>query len=92
VAEQLCNEILAQEEPDPAAPTPSGGAPELAIPWWQRVVERWWIHRAIGMIALRHRPSLACCVRLNVTMQTTVKRYALTRAQLIDFDRQRSMA
>jgi hypothetical protein len=33
--------------------------PELVIPWWWRVVERLWIHRVMGMVALRHRPSLA---------------------------------
>jgi hypothetical protein len=56
---QLCNEILAQEEPDLAVPTASGATPELAIPWWRHVVERWWIHRAMGMISLRHRLSPA---------------------------------
>jgi hypothetical protein len=56
---QLCNEILAQGEPDSAAPAPSGAMPELAIPWWRRVVERWWIHRAMGIVALRHHSSLA---------------------------------
>jgi len=51
---QLFNEVLAQGEPAPAAPTPSG-----AIPWWRRVVERWWIHRAMGTVSPRHRSSLA---------------------------------
>jgi hypothetical protein len=56
---QLCNEILAQEDPDPAVPTPGDTTPQLALPWWRRVVERWWIHRRAGMFSDRHRPSLA---------------------------------
>jgi hypothetical protein len=56
---QLCNEILAHAEPDPTAPTSGDAMPQVASPWWRRMVERWWIHLMAGMASDRHRPSLA---------------------------------
>ena len=51
---QVCNEILAHVESNPGNATP-----QLAAPWWRRVVERWWFHPMGGMVSDRHRPSLA---------------------------------
>jgi ATP-dependent Clp protease ATP-binding subunit ClpX len=46
---QLCNEILAHEQPDLVASAPDDATPQLVTPWWHRLIERWWIHRTAGM-------------------------------------------
>jgi ClpX C4-type zinc finger protein len=56
---RLCNEILAQEEPHSVAPTLSDATPQLTTSWWRRVVERWWVHRTLGMASNCDRPFLA---------------------------------
>lgn len=56
---QLCNEILAHAESDPAVTTPGDATSQPAAPWWRRVIERWWLHPMAGMDADRQRPSLA---------------------------------
>jgi ClpX C4-type zinc finger len=48
---QLCNEILAHERPDPVASAPCDVTPQVGMPWWHRLIERWWIHRTAGMFA-----------------------------------------
>jgi hypothetical protein len=56
---QLCNEILAHAEPDLTVSSSGDPMPQLATPWWRRVVERWWFHPMAGMVPDCHRPSLA---------------------------------
>jgi hypothetical protein len=48
---QVCNEILVHERPDPVASAPCEPTPEFAMSWWRRLIQRWWVHRTVGMFA-----------------------------------------